>query len=75
MAKTRVSATDLVWIFQERLQSSGDCSLGTSIAIVPSTDGWVVVSKARQRENSPGCVKRIEKLQKELRDLYVLAKD
>jgi len=73
MAKTKVSATELIWIFQERLRSSVDCASGTYVAIVPSKDGWTVVMNARRR--NPLCVKRIEKLQRELQAGYVLAKD
>jgi hypothetical protein len=75
MAKTKVSATELIWIFQERLRSSVDCASGTYVAIVPSKDGWAAVMNARRRNEYPLCAKRIEKPQKELRDVYVLTKD
>ena len=75
MAKTKVSATELVWIFQERIQVYGECPIGTDVAIVSSEDGWMVATNARQRKRYPLCAKRIDKLQKELREVYVLAKD
>ena len=74
MAKTKVSATELVWIFRERLKSFRDCSSNTDVAIVPSNNGWTVVTNVRRRDKSPRYAKRIEKL-KELRDVYVLAED
>jgi hypothetical protein len=40
MAKTKISSTDLIWIFREKLSSFDDCSPSTSIAIVPSSEGW-----------------------------------
>jgi hypothetical protein len=45
MVKKRISCTDLVWIFQERLRSLDECSPGTYTAIVPSEDGWTAVRK------------------------------
>lgn len=75
MAKTRVSSTDLIWIFRERLASFNDGSPSIPIAIVPSEAGWTVVITPRHRAKQPGWVRRIQQIQKQLRDLYVLAKD
>ena len=75
MAKTRVSCADLVWIFQERLRSFDECSPGTYVAIVPSKNGWTAVMGARRRKRDPDCAKRIEQIQRQLRQVYVLAKD
>jgi hypothetical protein len=76
VAKIKISATELVWIFQEKLRSFDDRrSLGTYVAIVPSKHAWTVVMNARRRKEYPGSVKRIEKLQKELQEIYTLARD
>ena len=57
MAKTKVSSTDLAWIFLERIKSSDACAAAISIAIVPSRGG---------------CAARIEQIQKQLRKVYDL---
>jgi hypothetical protein len=75
MAKTKISSSDLVWIFTEKLRSFDECSPGTNIAIVPSEDGWTAVMGARRRGQHPRCDRRIEQIQKQLREIYVLAKD
>ena len=74
MAKTKISSTDLIWIFREKLSSFDDCSPSTSIAIVPSSEGWTAVTTHRDRTGQPNCVRRIQQLQKQLREIYVLAK-
>ena len=75
MVKTKVSATELVWIFQQRIRDYGDCPMGTDVAIVSSGDGWTVATNARQRRKYPLCAKRIDKLQRELREVYALTRD
>jgi hypothetical protein len=75
VAKTKISSTDLIWIFREKLSSFADCSPSIAIAIVPSDAGWRVVTTPRDRNGRPHCVTRIEQIQKQLREVYVLAKD
>jgi hypothetical protein len=75
LAKKRISSTDLIWIFREKLLSFSDCPASIKIAIVPSDAGWTVVTANRDRNGRPDCVKRIEQIQKQLREVYVLAKD
>jgi hypothetical protein len=75
LAKTKVSSTDLIWMFRERLSSFDDCSPSIAIAIVPTEAGWTAVTTPRDRTGRPQCVRRIEQIQKQLRDVYVLAKD
>ena len=69
MAKTKISSTDLIWIFREKLSSFDDCSPSISIAIVPSSEGWTAVTTHRDRAGQPNCVRRIEQLQKASRNL------
>ena len=75
MAKKRISNTDLIWIFWEKLSAFSDCPGSIKIAIIPSGAGWTVVIAHRDRKAHPDCVKRIEQMQKQLGDLYVLAED
>lgn len=75
MAKTRISSSDLVWIFTEKLRSFDECSPGTNIAIVPSEHGWTAVTGGRRRGQHRRCDRRIEQIQKQLREIYVLARD
>ena len=75
LAKKRISSTDLIWIFREKLSTFADCPASIKIAIVPSEESWTVVMTARDRNRLPDCAKRIEQIQKQLREVYVLAKD
>ena len=75
MAKTKISNVDLVWIFTERLKSFKECGASISIAILPNKDGWMAIASRRSRSTHPRCAKRIEQVQRELREIYVLAKD
>ena len=75
MAKTKISSTDLVWVFMEKLRSFSDCAPNVSIAIVPSKDGWRAIASRSDRHAHPLCAPRIEQVQKQLREIYILAKD
>jgi hypothetical protein len=75
LAKTKISSTELIWIFQEKLSLFDDCPQSIPIAIVPSDGSWTAVTTQGFRKGHPDCVRRIEQLQKQLREVYVLAKD
>ena len=75
MAKTKISSTDLVWVFTEKLRSFNECAAPISIAIVPNKDGWTAIASRGDRQAHPHCAKRIEQVQRELREIYVLAND
>jgi hypothetical protein len=76
MARKTISSTDLIWIFHEKLEAFDDCTEGAPIAIVPVSDvGWMAVMSAKSRTQNPDCARRVEAIQKELREIYVLAKD
>jgi len=75
MTKTQISNADLVWVFTERLRSFGGCAPTVSIAIVPNKGGWTAIASRKDRNNYPRCAKRVEEVQAELREIYVLAKD
>jgi len=73
MAKIAISNADLVWIFTEKLKSFRDGA--PAIAIVPNKDDWTAIASRIDRNHHPRCAKRIEQVQRELREIYVLAKD
>jgi hypothetical protein len=76
MARIKISTTDLVWIFTKKMRSFGECLPGTYIAIVPSKNGWTAVTGSRRRRAEyRRCARRVQQIQKELREIYVLAKD
>jgi hypothetical protein len=75
LAKTKISSIDLIWIFREKLSTCDDCPSKIPIAIVPSDGGWRAVTASRDRTGRPHCVRRIEQIQKQLREVYVLTKD
>jgi len=75
VSKTKISSTDLLWIFRERLSAFGDRFKRAPIAIVPVEDGWEVVTSQRYRNAEPQLAKRIAQIQAELRAVYRLARD
>ena len=72
MAKKRISSTDLAWIFKERLKETGACGSAIPIAIVPIESGWLAVTDKTLIKRFPRCANQIERLQAELRKIYVL---
>jgi hypothetical protein len=75
MAKVKISSSDLTWIFTEALKSSSEDNRIPAVAIVPAKNGWMAVTNARVAKGFPLQAKRVERLQKRLRKIYVLAKD
>jgi len=75
MAKTKISSTDLLWIFRERLSFLDDRFKVAPMAIIPSKDGWEAVTSPRYRTAESQLAKRIEQIQAELRPVYRLPRD
>jgi hypothetical protein len=78
MARKSIVSTDLSWLFVEKLKAFSDCPHGIKIAIVPTkshASGWIAVTNPQDRVRRPLCTRRIEDIQKRLREIYVLAKD
>lgn len=75
MARKRVSSSDLVWMFHERLKEYQDHPFhGISLAVIPGNNGeWIVVTQNRLPKREPAMVARIKKIEKQLRQEYVLA--
>jgi hypothetical protein len=73
MAKIRISSTDLVWVFHQRLEAFDDCPPEVPIAIVPAHDvGWRALMREKDRTQHPHWARRVEGIQKQLREIYVL---
>ena len=74
MKKKRVSNSDLSWIVMNELEKEG-CPRGTMFGIVPDSQvGWRVVIAARSRPFfRPSALRRVETVEKRLRDVYQLA--
>jgi hypothetical protein len=73
MAKTRISSAELVWVFHQKLEAFDDCPSEVPIAIVPADDvGWMAVMSARSRNHYPHWARRVDGIQKQLREIYVL---
>lgn len=74
-AKARLSSTDLLWVFQERLAAFDYRFKRAPIAIVPSNGGWRAVLSRRYRIGEPQLSKRIQQVQAELEPIYRLKQD
>jgi hypothetical protein len=74
MAKKKISSTDLIWIFHERLKAFDDHPLhGIPIAIVPvPRAGWTALTPRNVRLHRPLWENRIRAIEQELRNSYVL---
>jgi hypothetical protein len=73
MAKIGISSSELVWVFHQRLEAFDDCPPEVPIAIVPAPDvGWMALMSAKSRTQNPHWARRVEAIQKQLREIYVL---
>ena len=74
MAKKKISSTDLVWIFHERLKAFDDHPLhGIPIAIVPApSTGWTAFIPKTYDFHRPLWENRVTAIERELRNNYVL---
>ena len=76
MAKTKISSTDLIWIFHQKLQAFDDFPLhGIAIAIAPTENkGWKALTPQYYRKHGPRWAARIAAIEKQLRKEYTLAR-
>ena len=74
MSKTRISATDLIWVFHEKLREVEDhAQQGIAIAIVPHGGGkWRAVTPRAVHPRSVLWAKRIDAIEAALRKRYFL---
>jgi hypothetical protein len=75
VAKTKISSTDLLWIFRERLASLDERFKAAPIAIIPTNEGWKAVTSYRYRIDEPRFAKCMKQIQAELQAVYRLAPD
>jgi hypothetical protein len=76
MAKTKISSTDLTWIFYEKLRAVDECPEGLPIAIMPDQEvGWRAVLNPKDVSRHSLCARRVRAIQKQLQEIYVLEKD
>ena len=77
MSKTRISASELIWVFHEKLREYDDYPQQSSIpiAIVPQEgNSWRVVTSRAAQAGSALWAERIETMETALRKRYVLAR-
>jgi hypothetical protein len=72
MAKKQISSTDLAWIFRERMKETGDCGRTVPVAIVRDGTSWIALTDKVLIKRFPLCAAQIERIQKELREIYDL---
>jgi hypothetical protein len=77
MARKKVSSTDLIWIFHQKLETFDDHPLhGLPIAIVPMSHGeWKALTTHYVQKYQKSWRNRIEAIEKELQKIYVLMDD
>jgi hypothetical protein len=75
IARAKISSTDLLWVFQERLASFDDRFKRAPIAIVPSNRGWHAVKSRGYTLGEPQLSRRIQQVQAELEPIYRLTPD
>ena len=70
----KISSTDLLWVFRERLALRNARFKDIPIAIVPSGRDWAAVTSARHRNSTARLAKHIKEVEQELRPIYRLAR-
>jgi hypothetical protein len=71
MAKKPISSTDLAWIFSEKMKETADCRT-VPVAIVRDGTSWIALTDKVLIKRFPRCAAQIERIQKELREIYDL---
>ena len=77
MARKRISSTDLIWQFHEKLREFDDYPVqGISVAIVPENKGeWKAVTTQNVMMKRPIWAGRVEAIEKQLRKEFSLLAD
>ena len=75
MARKRITSSDLIWMFHERLKEYDDHPFsGIALAVIPSGNGdWSVAISRRVPKRTPDMVTRISAIQKQLQKQFTLA--
>jgi hypothetical protein len=74
MKKTRISNGDLTFIFTEKLRAFDECGQA-GIAIVQDGTTWRAVLTHGKEQTAMLCRRRMELIQKQLREIYILKED
>ena len=74
MARKRIAAPDLIWIFHQMLQERGDHPFGgIALAIVPTGNGdWSVALPKKLPKREPDMGVRVSDIEKQLKKQYAL---
>ena len=77
MARKRISSTDLIWQFHQKLREFDDYPLhGISVAIVPENKGeWKAVTTRNVMTKRPLWAGRVQSIEKRLRKEFFLIAD
>lgn len=75
MAKKRVTADELIWIFHQRLAEVVEYGRRVPIAVIPTKGSWSARTNSQSLSLYPGCVDIIEQLEVELRRDYHLIRN
>ena len=70
MKKTRISNGDLTFIFTEKLRAFDECGQA-GIANIPDGNAWRAVLTHGKDQTAILCRRRLELIQKQLREIYV----
>lgn len=74
--KILISNSALTIILSRKVQTYPECRTGVPVAIVPDRRlGWKALTAPYVVRRYPLCAKRVEQVQRELRQTYGLAKD
>jgi len=78
MGRKRISSSDLIWMFHERLRAYGDHPFhGIALAVIRSGNGdWEVITPKKLPSRilrKPDIATRISAIEKQLRKQYTLA--
>jgi hypothetical protein len=75
MARRRISSSDLIWMFHERLKEYDDHPFtGVALAVIPIGNGeWAVAMTRRVPRRKPDMATRISAIEKQLQKQYTLA--
>ncbi len=77
MARKRISSTDLIWEFHQKLAEFNDYPLhGISVAVVPDNKGeWRAITMRNVATKRPPWAGRLQSIEKRLRKEFLLIVD
>ena len=75
MARKRISSSDLIWMFHEKLGEYDDHPMtGVALAVIPSGNGdWTVAMQRRVPNRKPDMATRVTAIEKQLQKQFMMA--